>query len=34
MEIWASSSTIIQLVYKKPAENTDENQKIPEVQHT
>ena len=34
MGIGANSSTIIQLVYRNLAENTDENQKIPKVQHT
>lgn len=33
-EISANRSTIIQLVYKSLAENTEENQKLPEVQHT
>lgn len=34
MGIGTNSSTIIQLVYRNLAENTDENQKIPKVQHT
>ena len=33
MRIDANSSTIIQLVYKSLAENTQKNQELPKVQH-